>query len=499
MTSLLHNSAYTPLFSHFPYLRTPLHDWSLQKVGELSAIFQEPSSTTISSTAQNTIYSMVFPVFGHDIATALLDTLQKSSRIISTHHLCIDCLPEMVQAIHFLGLQKLIESPKNISIIPILACSGVSLQSYCYPRGLRISSQIHHGRAIHYPLYPSSSQNTLVYTAPPLTKETVLRMKHQWKQGSLSNMQWECIQDIVDNYVLHNDCLSFEDFDKQIMYCNAKIFQKIYPDNPNSHVIYLNLEALSRQLILHDLQNKNSILSLLIFNKRIRTQILQKLVHERACWNQDAIDGKELQRTDVTGTIFFWGIDTQGRRIPLTLREDSLHGPTLCHKDIKIPLTQEAICNALQEKRIYPNLFSSFVTLNLQHSLLCYGGIYMFRYLPRMLEAALQVLSDSGHETHEASQALSAFRSFPSFGSGIMSVQCPCPDGSLAPAGSIELMGHGGLKHNQLTEIANLSMSDLLPLTLKEWSLDHMPQLKNDPQAVAKLLQAINPWKGLTL
>lgn len=499
MSLQLNNPNYAPLLSRYPYLKDPLQDLVSKRVGDMSSTFQSPSTVILSAVAQNILYSMVFPVFGHAIATALIERMACSSRIVAAHHLGIDCLPEQVQCSHYLELHNLLHSPHRLTVLPVLACSSVPLQSFTFPRGLIASSLQHMSHTTRYALYSNAYQNRLVYTTPAIEKNLITRIKNQWDASFVSKRQWECIQHITEDYILHDDCLSLDDFSKQVMYCNAKIFHDIYPENPNTHIIYINLEDLSRELIIHDMQNTESLLYQTFFTKKIRHQILQTLVNERGCWVQDAIDGKDLQRTAPTGTVFFWGIDAQGRRVPLVLREKGIHAPVLCYQDIEIPFTPESLCTALFQKRIYPSLYSSFITLNLQHSILCYGGIYMFRYLPRMLEVTLRALKDFGYETMQTTQAWSAFRSFASLGSGIISVQCATSDGALIPAGSIELMAHGGLRRSQLLEIAQLPLADILPLTLREWSLLHVVGLKDNPELCHKLSQSLIPWKGLVL
>lgn len=91
--NIMHNKVYEPLFSTLPYLPSYLIPWKDKSIGELSQNFQHPTDLPLSQKAQEVLFAMVCPTFGHAIAETLIQSLQKRARIIATHHLGIDCLP----------------------------------------------------------------------------------------------------------------------------------------------------------------------------------------------------------------------------------------------------------------------------------------------------------------------------------------------------------------------------------------------------------------------
>ncbi|MFI3271795.1 MAG: hypothetical protein R3Y11_06805 [Pseudomonadota bacterium] len=481
-----YNHTFQELFNAFPYLPNRLESWLGKSIGELSHAFTQPTPFTLSTTAQNALASMVTPVMGNAVAHKLVQSLEASSRIMATHHLGIDCLAEQVQALHFLELQKLLQTPEIITTIPVLACAGVPMQSYSYPRGLMLGRKSAQGHPIRYPLFPSAKQNTLVLAAPALHKNGVLKIVNKWDASLVSAHEWQVMQSIVHDIILHDDCLGLANFSQQAMYINGKIFQAIYPDNPNTHAVYLNLEELATKLVLADLQDPSSVLSTLFFQKACRDRILEELTDTRACWSELAKSGQTLERTGKNGTIFFWAIDEQGRRIPLCLQENP---DRLVYGDLSIALTAEDLSAALQQGLIYPSLYTAFVSLHLQHNLACCGGLYMTKYLPDMLETTASVLQNHCD--------ILQFSTHCRLGSGVTSVKTlaepplsePCSCGhststhdtehnNYIPSGSIEIIAHGGIKQEHLQAIANLIYDDMLPTHLAEWTFLHIPEIR---------------------
>lgn len=553
--NIMHNKVYEPLFSTLPYLPSYLIPWKDKSIGELSQNFQHPTDLPLSQKAQEVLFAMVCPTFGHAIAETLIQSLQKRARIIATHHLGIDCLPEQVQCVHFLELQQLLKPKEEITAIPILACSGIPLQSYTYPRGLMPTRTNEEGQSIRYPLYPSTFQNTLVFKAPPLTKDQVEKMTKIWNKNLVSSEEWKTIEFIINDILLQDECLAQKSFSDQIMYANAKIFHSIYPENPNTHVIYINLEELTTQLILSDLEHENSVLSFLFFHKQTRNALLESLQSQRACWSSEAKNGVALERTGNNGTVFFWAVDIRGRRIPLSFIDNP---PRLCDftyitamtqsghfhdcaetKGICIELTKEALDKALKEGIIYPSLFTSFISLHLQHNLLCYGGVYMVNYLPVMLKNTLNVLkqyaclkeglhlktkiTDNINSINIEEESyppllhiIERFKLFNAFGSGAITIQnknAPSRNeaeveankienhtkNTFTPSGSIEIIAHGGITQKNLQKIASLNYDDMLPLNLKEWSILHIKKVKHDTKFLQDLDRACTEWLGINL
>lgn len=511
MSCLVDKPEYTDFFEQFPYLLAPLQHWCGTSIGELSTAFQSPTPSP-SPIILTILYDIVAPILGHDIANALIDRLQCSSRVIATHHLGIDCLPELVQSVHFLELQKLLQPNEKINTIPILACSGIPLQSFTYPRGLMPSVKNTSGKTIRYPLFPSNMQNCLVYSCPALQKKDILRIMQKWNSSLVSTSIWQTIQYIMHKIVLHDDCLNHDTFSKQIMYINSKLFKTIYPENPNTHVISLNLEEITKKLIIHDLQNKDSIINIIFFNQEVRTKIVDALINLRGCWTEKVVHGDTLHHSSSEGTLFFWGIDAMKRRVPLILRTIPKFGPCLCYQDIIIPFNPDSIIQALYEKRIYCSLFTSFITLHLEHHLQCYGGIYMAHYLPTMLETVKKILEKflnhtpytmtDNTMTHKIVEdktlmmqnvpycvskehasllnKLKVYLPFTSLASGPITVQhSDLQRNEHVPAGSLELIAQGGINRAQLTAIAEYSCDDLLPLMLHEWSSAHLSSVKS--------------------
>ncbi len=491
MSNIFQEAAYQDFFKELKHAQNLLAPWYEQKVGKISSEFNQNTEFSLSLPAQKIFHKTIEPIFGENLAKLAVQKFNSYSRVLCMHHLGVECMAEQVQIVHFFYLQQLINNannPEKHNVLPILACSAVPLQSYSYPRGLmpaRISEQ----HKLHAPLFPSALQNTLVYHAPKFEKKKVLEVCSKWNRKLFLDYEWEVMNEIVHNVILSPDCLNLPDLNSQLMLINDQIFHLIYKDNPTTHVTYLNLESISSELIKHDLENKDSILYKLYFDENARKSILHKLLNERGCWSLNAVNGEELHRCGNNGSIFFWASDEKGRRLPLSFRQNP---DRLFYKDLSIDLNPESLILALDKKIIYPSLFSSFVSLHLEHKLMCYGGLYMADYLPKMLKAVSQTLTET-----EYGEFLD-LSNFNSFGTGVFSCQIQVEE-DLYPAGSIELIHKNGITKHHLEQIADLNYKDTLPLALKDWSLYFTDPSIQTKDWLKNLDEATKKWKGIIL
>lgn len=96
---------------------------------------RRPSDAIVDCMAKHAARSL-----GNDVGEAVKRYFSRNSAVLSANLHGIDCLPEMVQAVWFFGLNRLAGGTPG-AVIPVLSCGGVSLQSSAYPRGLQSSTR----------------------------------------------------------------------------------------------------------------------------------------------------------------------------------------------------------------------------------------------------------------------------------------------------------------------------------------------------------------------
>ena len=520
MHDIFQHPASQPLLAFLPYLPQKLQAWAGRTLEDIASEFNAPGMDGPPSEAIRTcLMSMVRPVLGDDIAEAFGERLQYCPAMLAANHHGIDCFAEQVQAVHFFGLSSFLQSKqtkigksrhvKNIThttygahakrtpkhcthVIPVLACSGVPLQSYSYPRGFLTARVEDIQSGIRLPLFPSSLQNTLVYKAPALTAENVLAAREKWDTSHLETWKLFTADTFINEHILQKEVLELPKLCDQFMKINASLCAERYPDYPHIAVIYLDLEELARNMLLHDLQNPVSIMYTILFNSEVRDKIVEKLAGSRACWTHSATQGHDLPRTGSNGSVFFWYINEKGQRCPLTFhRESGRNVPVLRYKDFRLPLTPEAISMALANKQIYSGLFTTFTSLHLEHGLRGYGGIYMVNYLPHMLNIVQSVF-------REFALKIQKYTSFMSLASVTFTVQIEERlSKNRVPAGALEFAALGGLRQNNMERLGKLFIEKILPLSIQEWSLEHLPKAQQTASLKQELLALSKEWRGI--
>jgi hypothetical protein len=476
-------AAFSPLWQTFPYLPDCFAPWQELTLGEIAANSynatkktDSPSSAVIECMAAQTS-----KILGTAQGKALAQSLSKNNAVLSANLHGIDCLPEMVQAVHTFALDRLALGQQG-TVIPVLSCGGVSLQSQAYPRGLQSFRGAH---AVRFPLFSSASQNKVVLNAPALTSQEMLNSRAHW-QKTLPYEQ-QALQAVLER-LLSPQALAQERFSDQITQINAWLCQERYPDL-QPLVVYLELEEIARQLLLRDLEKPTSLLYRILFLPAVRKALIQRLADVRGCWSSHAATGGAFSRDQNNGTLFFWGIDTKGRRCALQLREErgKLH---LACSNYSLPFTPENLIQALRERSIYPGLFVAYMSLVYEHGLRCYGGIFLVRYLSTMLHHVREVFC-AYNESLPPTPAATALAAF------AITVQSATKQG-LAPAGALEMLSAGGLKRAHMQSLAQTPLCDILPYSLALLGKEYCPT-NGDAAWEKQLAQAAQSWKGIVL
>ncbi len=503
MNDLISLPLLAPLWAKLPHLPSLLRLWGDVPLGRIAAGFannppgqagQQAASSALLAEAR----SMTAPVLGDAAAEALVRRLAACPSILAANYHGVECFPEMIQAIHFFALEDLVSEPVDAHgsgpVVPILSCSSVSLQSQTYPRGLMLSRRdAEDAGYVRLPLFPSSLQDVMASRAPALTEAQLRTMRALWnRKGRPPLLRWErlAVDAIMDGHVLRPDALGLPTFGAQVIRVNASLCTERYSQARHVQVVYLEMEALAARLFERDLEDEGSVMHRILFNPRVRARVLDTLAGVRGCWQTEAINGLALGRTGRAGTVFFWLADENGRRCPLRLCATPHGEAGLGFGDTCIPLRPAALRGALAAGTIVPSLFTSYMSLTLDHGLRCFGGIFLAEYLPSMIRGVASAMEAAGSplRAHLPGQCLAALP---------LTVQIE--DEGLRPAGNVELAAAGGLTRDHLNRIAQLTLADVLPLSLASWYRDYVPAGERAPDWESALKRLASRWNGVTV
>lgn len=502
MNELISLPLLAPLWSRLSHLPPLLRQWGDAPLGRIAAGFaKNPSGQagqqTVSSALLAAARSMTAPVLGDTAAGALAHRLSANSSILAANYHGVECFPEMVQAIHFFALGDLVSEPVEADsgpVVPVLSCSSVSLQSQTYPRGLMLSRRDAEGIAhVHLPFFSSALQDVMASRSPALTMKQLRAMRALWlHKGRPPLLRWEreAVDAIMDRHVLRPDVLDQPTFGAQVTRVNASLCTERYSQARHVQVIYLEMEALVAELLGRDMEDEGSVMHRILFDRQVRSQVLDTLAGVRGCWRTEAINGLALGRTGRAGTVFFWMADEKGRRCPLRLCVTPSGKAGLGFGDTCIPLRPAALRDALAAGTIVPSLFTSYMSLTLDHGLRCFGGIFLAEYLPTMIRGVASAMEAVGSplRVRVPDRCLAALP---------LTVQIE--DMDLRPAGSVELAAAGGLTRAHLNRIGELTLADVLPLSLATWYRDYVPAGERAPDWESALARLASRWNGVTV
>jgi hypothetical protein len=505
MENLLFRPLLRPLWDLFPHLPPLLLAWDNSTLGEIATGFTTILGPSTSRNGHDQVQAAVSPALlrvveamaestlGRDLATSLTRRLQSCPSVLSANYHGVECFPEMVQALHFFALPDLLSPPApSVTVLPVVSCGSVSLQSPTYPRGLMLSRRKAGGH-VRLPFFPSSCQDLMACRAPALNPESIRAMRRQWSRSDHGLLNWEqdAVNEIMDTHVARPEIMELRNFSQQVAPINASLCRCRYPDAPRVRVIYLEMETLAASLISDDLDNGESVMHRILFDPAVRTRILERLAGVRGCWKTLAVNGPALGRTGNAGTVFFWLADERGRRCPVRLVAEGNDHPRLVYQGTSIALRPTDIQRALGAGQLIPSLFSAYVSLTLDHGLRCFGGIFLADYLPAMINGVRSACD-------EAQSPVPAWQGYNPLAALPISVQVMTEDGQF-PAGGVELMASGGLGQDRLRAVAGLTLADVLPASLASWYEEYVPAQARPTGWETELAELAARWQGVVV
>lgn len=429
---------------------------------------------------------------GSELGEAIYEDLQEMPQVLTVNHHGIDTFAQSTQSNLLFSMRRRIDG-KFAKTIPVLACGSVPLNNLTYPRGLLIyASNATDGKSqvCKLPLFPDSYKRKLVSVAGPLTGEMIARARARAKKlvdrGELGYPLESALNSVFDDFAQIGQ--EFSGYSKQATVVNHRFWKRLFKGRIHRpELVYIELEKIVCRLLEKDLFDSSTICHQLMFDPDMRRQLIDKLDGQQGCWQYSKLlrgissstntDGPS--RTDsAKGTIFFWGVDAKGRKIPLCILEkDNGTGIELRGLDDSdqlwtTPFTPADIVRGLQDGRLLPSIFTSYLLVSIARGVSCIGGYYQADYLPIMQNAVIEILS-----SHSAGMVDPINAEIPEsdlYLSGMQAVGLK-KDGHLLPVGPLEIIASGGLDAEQYEQIGEMTVLDSHIASLHDTITDVAP------------------------
>jgi len=437
------------------------------------------------------VYRYAAPLLGEAVAEKTAQELQILPAVVTAHHHGVDFQAQSVQTSLIFSLRKV--GGKPAVTVPVFACGNIPLDNSTYPRGLLLyhTNQQKMGLIRHrLPIFCNKYRRKLVSIVESYNTDMVAHAKQL-----LADMEHnreitlelaKIVKKILQDDYLSSIALSLKSYSHQATFLNSRIWNYYFQESDHAtKMVYLELEKITTFLLQADLQSEDSLAWQVMFNPILRTRVLSQLDGARACWDRGKLiknillDINKIRSQNGGGTIFFWAITEEGRRVPLLFKKDSSHTPVLQGRDdygryYTFPFCPKNILRELQKGSLIPSLFVCFLTIAFARGISCCGGYFQADYLLAMQHGLVRALSEIPGYTEIAERISQVPSNI--YLSGMQAVMFSQGDDLLLPAGPVEMIASGGLSLDQLERVRSLTVRDTHLASLMDTIPDILPQ-----------------------
>ena len=434
----------------------------------------------------------VAPLLGNLVARRVCSELEKSPVALTTNHHGVDFFAQSVQGSLIFSLRTVDGRPART--VPVFACGGIPLDNLTYPQGLllyHVGSGKLDSMPRKLPIFSNRQRRQTASLAEPIQRAMIERARKRAAKmvdnREISPSLLATLQRIFDDDYASPAVSRLSTYSEQAVVLNHRIWKHLFANSVDTaDLVYVELEKLVATLLQSDLLNPNSLVSCAILDSKCREEVVEALDGVFACWKRSKLmeriagrGGNKVVASKKCGTMFFWGIDDQYRKVPLYLVKgaagEMLRGVDDKGRQFEHPFQPEALVQGLQERKLLPSLFTCFLALSLARGVTCLGGYYQAGYLPEIQRGLAGALR-SCHGYGDVAGCVERVHTTGYLG-GMQAMTIQLEPGRMGPAGPVEVIAGGGLTHSDLEQILSCTVREAhvasLFETIPDLGLEH--------------------------
>lgn len=400
---------------------------------------------------------------GAEAAADAVAELRADPILPTSNHFGVDTFADSVQGTLLFSLR-----PGARRTAVVLGFGSISLNNLTYPMGLRLYDPRRGDVAAvpqRLPVFPNRFKRCAVSAVGPFDEPMVRRARDRLRKmrhaGDVTAFCERTAGAALEEVFAAPETLSLQSYGHQSVRINAALWRRMFRDRAPTRLVQVEIEPVCAALLARDLYDPDSLLYRLLFEPRIRDAVLTGLDGERACWRLELLD-KRLNDSTAgaggAGTVFFWGLTEQGRRVPLALDavRGALTGLDERGRRREWECTPDGIAAGLAGGTLLPSLFTCFSLLALARGVTCVGGYYQVGYLPVMQRAVVRALT---RDHREAAETIAQVPTSVCL-AGLQAIARTVCGGAVIPAGPVEIAGAGGLTAADLDRIPQITVRE---------------------------------------
>lgn len=426
-----------------PILGDIMHKHGDQNLLDYALDFLDVNPSTLLDARKEELIGVIDELLtkrlGKDVAAGVAGQLRKLALVSTIDHHGPVQHPFFVNANIITALPAL-DRNLDLPYLIVLSFASVSLNNAdAYARGITFHGGMNGtGNLIKLPIMPDKLKMGVVYATRAFTRDDLNRAEEELtkkeQNNEIAHGRGEKLRSIMEEYFGNDDVLGAKDLNAQITKITYAIWPRFFHKARHQSstkkvpdLIYLDIETLVTEMLqrrhLHD---QASLMHKILFDPSYRALVLEHF--------NDIPGAFSLEKE--WGTYMFWGLDDKQHRLRLFLSEDGI----LCTKEksLCIPLTPEAIAQALREKTIYPSMMLCYLMVSFYYGMKCLGGFSQVHDLTLMKDAWSKVLERKG--LSDEVQALVPVQTRELGGDGMALSYLPTPHHDMVPATGFDMM-----------------------------------------------------------
>ncbi len=456
----------------------------------------------------NIIYRYLKPLLGESIARDASIDLENFPVVLTANHHGVDYFSHSIQGSLLFSLAKQLKV-QSFKTVPIFSCGNIPLNNPTYPRGLLLYRSFKNQIETlpkKISIFPDRLKRTLVSFAPPfddvMIQRAEKRLNNMVSKEQVCTTLLEPVLQILKEEYCKDSILGLSSYSQQAVVLNNAIWKRLFSTPSTApHLVYVEIEKVVSKLIKLDLWNTDSLLWCTLFDTAVREHVIDELNGTRSCWNREklskrlsmeSLDPSEKATLRGAGTIFFWGVDESGKQFPLYLMNSAKNHAKFIgiddhQRSWEFPFTRETILKLLDENRLQPSLFISYLVISMARGISCIGGYFQSEYLPQMLKGVVNALRKVGGYEPITTVLEKVNPNF--YLSGMSAVMSSIDNRFLVPAGPAEIIAGDGLSEKDIDQIYCLNVHDAHLASLYELLSDFTPWLLKNPEIKKRLAE----------